>query len=448
MSFQLLSWSEASPIKSSSLADDSLDKINTDDFKIIPNKNGLSYTISFRLKSLRKTYLVYAKILAITESDGGKVKEKSLFDFDPSTFIKLKGYKVMPKDSSRSNIMKILFPRQRSVEIMTKRDMKRGESKTNDPITSSIREHSAKDLKKDFIEVDDILLVRDPSNIDSLLKNELTDQDPITPAPKSMDLQLNRSLRIQKTGKDRNFGKNGPLNRFLQPTPDRGLFKREDSAFKNEESATVIEEDSSKVDSSTQTVNDEPQKEESESVGEPLQAVQDDTQASSTVENVKQDVASSNSESSTVPMDSSKDDTQPMATESVVDTTEKVGESQATNESENKEEPSLGAPLQSSSDSATEETPTENVQQKVEEPQDQTTQASKKTDSITSENDESGMVGASMQTEAVRKCLYDSNRNFFEIISMFCSFSRCQVKQVRNRKMKKSHRLELHCLNP
>lgn len=382
----MLTWSEASPIKSLPVQDElatmreNLDKITTEDFKILPNKkNGLSYTIFFRLKLLRKSYLVFAKILAITDADDGKLKEKSLFNIDPSSFIKLRGYKVIPKDSTKSNIMKILFPRKKSTQVKT--DFKKVDKTSDEPLTSSVHE----DLQKDFIEVDDILLVRDPSKMDSLLKNELDDEEPDqTPhsynyqnqkenrksAPRAIDLVLNQSLRLQKSAKGLNLSKMANLDQLFRPSADRELFKREDNAKEspNEnrpienstdlgvDSRTERKSESSSIEGRTdfgedstkvgQTLNQENEKKDIENVAEQLQSVhQSDVESSSAVESVKQDEITVNGDSATtsVPTDSLKIDVQPVTTEIAAETTEKVGASQSTSESENKEEQMLGA---------------------------------------------------------------------------------------------------------
>lgn len=434
---------------------DNLDKITTEDFKILPNKNGLSYTVFFRLKLLRKSYLVFAKILAITDADEGKLKEKSLFNFDPSSFIKLRGYKVIPKDSNKSNIMKILFPHKKSADKRVKTDLKKVDTTSDEPMTSSV--HDIKDLQKDFIEVDDILLVRDPSKVDSMLKNELDDDEPDqTPtsqyyqkenrksAPRAIDLVLNQSLRLQKAAKGLNLSKIGNLDQLFRPAADRELFKREDTAKElqnrpvenptdfSDDSRTERKSESSSIENPTnsgdtsrteattqsssiegrsdfgddptkvgQALNGENDKKDTENVAEQLQSVRSDVESSSTVESVKQDETTVNGDSATtsVPTDSLKID---VSTENVPDTTEKVGESQAPNESENKEEQMLGASLPS-------ETSTESSQQMVQATPDQTTPTNDKDDSAKSDNEDDGMVGSPLQINAdqmVRESLH------------------------------------------
>lgn len=392
--WQVISWSEASPIKPLPSYDDLvaaksyLDQITTDPLKVLSNRNGLSYTVFFRLKTLQKTYVVFAKILAISDADDRKLKEKSLFGMDPSSFIKLRGLKVIPKESDKSNVMKLFLPRNKPITKPAKSDIKNVNNKSDEEQTvASILEQSGKDLQKDFIEVDDILLVRDPSSIETLLGSQLSNEDskvstsePIVviketksnskPDQKARELLFNKSLRYRKLTSGRDLGKQlietadrmaenllqTAADRLLKSTKDRELFKREDTNSKK------IADIPMKDDTFTQK--------EAESVGDSLQSTKDNVEVTTTVESVKSDDNSKNIES----------ETQSTATERV----ETVGDSRVTDESD-----MLGAAQANSrTESSNDET-----KKAAEIDQEQTTPSNG--DSTKSDNN--GMVGEPMQ---------------------------------------------------
>lgn len=164
---------------------------------------------------------------------------------DPSSFIKLKALKVIPTDTNSPNIMRLYFPRNKNAERAIKINVKSDNSKSSEPTTSSgINQFSEKDLKKDFIEVDDILLVHDPKNIDALLKDQQIDEvSSVTPESptlqstqsagdskpekKNLEALFNQSLRYKKLVNSFNANKSGKPDSFYKSTTDRGLFKRE-----------------------------------------------------------------------------------------------------------------------------------------------------------------------------------------------------------------------------
>lgn len=184
---------------------------------------------------------------AIIDANEGKLKEKPLFGLDTSSFIKLKALKVLPADTNSPNIMRLYFPRNKNVEKAIKIDVKSAATdKASAPATtSSANQFSEQELKKDFIEVDDILVVRDPKNIDTLLKSEQTvevtsvspESDTLQPTEngeskpekKNFDTLLNQSVRFKKfvdAFKAKKSAKSGSLPKSA-PLPERELFKRE-----------------------------------------------------------------------------------------------------------------------------------------------------------------------------------------------------------------------------
>lgn len=140
--------------------------------------------------------------------------------------------------------MRLYFPRNKNVEKAIKSNAKLDDSKTNEPTISSVNQFSEKDLKKDFIEVDDILMVRDPKNIDALIKNEQIDEvvssvsqatppvqstqnDDSKPGKKSLESLFNQSVRYKKLVNSLNAKKSGKIDSFSKSPADRELFKRE-----------------------------------------------------------------------------------------------------------------------------------------------------------------------------------------------------------------------------
>lgn len=352
----------------------------------------MSYTIFFRLKLFRKSYLVFAKILAITEADDEKMKEKSLFDIDPAKFIKLKGYKVIPKDSSSSNIMKILFPRKKSNEKQLRSHLKKLAKTNDEPMTSSARDQTIKDLQKDFIEVDDVLLVRDPSSVQSLLKNELSDEEPDQtpptkyyqvddrkPSSRAVDLILNRSLRLQKSDDGLNLSKTGSLNRLFQPSGDRELFKREHTAKKadmpiedtsNSGDATRTERTTDENRANTRDDTRSETKSEEKSIESSTDSRDDSTKAgrvtptvndeNETSDAVKGQLEPNDTEASD--QATSTDDIKALPTESTRDMTENVSDSNRAESNDQMDE----ATSESVQDSNAAETITESSQQTIE----------------------------------------------------------------------------------
>lgn len=176
------------------------------------------------------------------------MKEKPLFTIDPSSFIKMKALKVIPTDTnSNSNIMRLYFPRNKNVEKTIKSGVKSDSAKTSEPTTlSSVNQFSEKELKKDFIEVDDILLVRDPKKIDELLKSQQVEEVTVAssdsstlpttesiqssdnkPEKKNLEELFNQSERYKKLVSLFNANKSEKPESFNKSSNDRGLFKRE-----------------------------------------------------------------------------------------------------------------------------------------------------------------------------------------------------------------------------
>lgn len=195
-------------------------------------------------------------ILAITDSN--KLKDKKLFALDESPLVKLKGYKIIPNDGGKSNIMKILFPRKQFVERLSS-DVNKSEDTTEEQILSTIRNSDAKDLEKDFIQVDDILLVRDPSDIILEANNVLNEGDgdmttenidsiymDTTEKPVK-DMTLAERLKI--AAKRRMMKKMSKLEMSLH----RELFKREDV---NSDKSKIIDEPVENVDTTTESVKE------------------------------------------------------------------------------------------------------------------------------------------------------------------------------------------------
>lgn len=160
---------------------------------------------------------------------------------DPASFIKLKALKVIPTDTGSPNIMRLYFPRNKNTEKAIKIDVKSDSDKTSEPTKlPSVNQFSEKELKTDFIEVDDILLVRDPKKIDEVLKSqqivevtsapaalqttESTKSTDNKPDKKNLEELFNQSERYRKLVRLFNANKSDSFNKSLK---DRGLFKRE-----------------------------------------------------------------------------------------------------------------------------------------------------------------------------------------------------------------------------
>lgn len=202
--------------------------------------------------------------LVITDTD--KLKAKKLFDETP--LVKLKGYKLIPKDSDKSNIMKILFPRKHLIEKLSS-DANKGESTTDEQIISTIQNSDAKDLEKDFIQVDDILMVREPKDIILQSDNDLNVNDYVT--TESVDStnadvtekpwdELTLAERLKIAAKRRMMKKMNKLELSL----NRELFKRED--VQSDKSKTV-DEFIDKLEAITENVTDStPEKRNEEKV--------------------------------------------------------------------------------------------------------------------------------------------------------------------------------------
>lgn len=319
----------------------------------------------------------------ITDNNAGKLKDKkNSFGIDESALIKLKAYKIIPKDSGKSNIMKIIFPRKQLAEKFSSIDSKQAGNKTSDPILSIIQNSNGQDLGKDFIEVDDILLVRDPKDLDEQMINELSDDVDSTteyfhpiymPTTEKIDIEnLTLAERLRLASKQRMMNKMTKLELKLQ----RELFKREDTTSDKSKSANV--------DAGTST---------------------DNVKKSVMEEKIGKQVTS---ETSVLAQSESS-----LATESSMgNTTEKLEESQPTEiptgESSvvisatlstklDNEEPNVGAALPTS-DTNAQDSSTENVKPNEEKVELTVSEA----DNTKSENEEATILGSTLQapTEA------------------------------------------------
>lgn len=129
--------------------------------------------------------------------------------------------------------MKILFPRKQLVEKVSF-DLNESANKTDDLVISSVT-----DSGKDFIEVDNILLVRDPKKIDDQINNMLNEDESIEgtsttenyrpvylePIEKIDTTNLTLAERLKIAAKRRMMNKMAKLELTMQ----RELFKREDT---------------------------------------------------------------------------------------------------------------------------------------------------------------------------------------------------------------------------
>lgn len=270
--FKLLSWSNASPIKSVlpqevlSIGKSQLDKTSSDSVKVLP-LNGILFRFAiffFKIrvvchffKILITNVICVCFILAITDSN--KLKDKQLFGFDESSLVKLKGYKIIPKDGDKSNIMKILFPRKHFVERLSSH-VNKTEQTTDEQIISTIQNSDAKDLEKDFIQVDDILMVRDPMDINLEANNVLNEQDDDMTATETIDSiymdttekplkDMTLAERLKHAAKRRMIKKMTKLEMSLQ----RELFKREDV---HSDKLKTIDESVDNVETTTKNVSE------------------------------------------------------------------------------------------------------------------------------------------------------------------------------------------------
>lgn len=297
-----------------------------------------------KLKLFRNFCVFYLNLfLAITDSNAGKMKEKPLFSMDPSSFLKLKALKVIPTDTNSPNIMRLYFPRNKNAERAIKiSDVKSDNKNASEPSTvSSVNQFSEKELKKDFIEVDDILVVQDPKNIDELLKdqkiNEVTSASPESSTvqttestqstenkldKKDLETLFNQSLRYKKLA-----DKLGKPESFNKSSNDRGLFKREgklndqikdipdttdkdiksDDVSRNRDfdivssssvatpvapATQIVENSTEKVDQIQTTTEVNVKKDVTEGAGKSIDVVEEQTtEASSNTENAKTDSA-------------------------------------------------------------------------------------------------------------------------------------------------------------
>lgn len=264
---------------------------------------------------------------------------------------------MIPTDSNSPNIMRLYFPRNRNAEKAIKIDVKSDNGKASEPTTSSsVNQFSEKELKKDFIEVDDILLVRDPKKIDELLKTQQI-EEVSSAAPESSTLQstestqttqsttnkpekpnlevlFNQSLRYKKLVDSFNANKSENPESFDKSSKDRGLFKRE---------------------------------------GNPNDQIKDIPET--TDKDVKSEETAMNRDFEIV--SSPSDTTQAPATQTIENSTEQV---QSTTEVSDKKDV------------------TEDAKKEVNAVQDQTTQATGNTDTVKVANSDDGsMVGASLK---------------------------------------------------
>ncbi|XP_031627667.1 actin cytoskeleton-regulatory complex protein PAN1-like isoform X1 [Contarinia nasturtii] len=232
----LFSWSDAAttpiPPQSETLpvGKAQLEKSSTDNISVVPSHNVIV--------------------------DSNKLKDKKLLGMDDSTLVKLKGYKVIPKDSEKTNIMKILFPKKELSEKISKNIEVKPENKTDDQIISTIKNSDAKDLAKDFVEVDDILLVRDPTDVDFQIDNILGDEEDnfwTTQLPFTIEMtekplnELTLAERLKHASKRRMLNKLAKMEVTLK---QRELVKREDTpsdASKANEAATTKKPESETI---------------------------------------------------------------------------------------------------------------------------------------------------------------------------------------------------------
>lgn len=151
------------------------------------------------------------------------------------SLIKLKGYKVMPKNSDKSNIMKILFPKKQLNEKIAKNVETTTETKTDEEILTTIQNSDSKELANDFVAIDDILLVRDPMDVDSQLDNILNEDEDnswTTELPFTMETtekplkELTAAERLKIASKRRMMNKFAKMEMSLK---QRELVKREDT---------------------------------------------------------------------------------------------------------------------------------------------------------------------------------------------------------------------------
>lgn len=166
-----------------------------------------------------------------------KLDDKKLLGFDTSSLIKLRAYKVLPKDSSKSHIMKILFPRKQLAEKLANSG-KSAENKLLQQILLNAKGDGAKNLERDFIEVDNVLLVRDPVDLDFHL-SENKGKTPLTTAKEDHTPKARLNIEdLEKTermagDKQTEMGKSDNYDSTLQ----REFVKRENGQNGKEEAA-------------------------------------------------------------------------------------------------------------------------------------------------------------------------------------------------------------------
>lgn len=178
------------------------------------------------------------------------------FVLDDSSLVKLKGYKLISKDSGKSNIMKILFPRKQFVEKLAM-DMKKAETTTDEQILSTIRNSDPKELEKHFVQVDNILVVSDPMDVNLETNNDLTEDDDVTTLTtdsNNMDTtekplkDLTLAERLKIAAKRRMLNKMTKLEKSLH----RELFKREN----DQDVLKTIEKSTEEVETATDSVTE------------------------------------------------------------------------------------------------------------------------------------------------------------------------------------------------
>lgn len=145
--------------------------------------------------------------------------------------------------------MKILFPRKQLVGKVSS-ELNKLENKTDDQVLSSAHNESDTDSEKEFIEVDNILLVRDPKDIDDQINNMLGEDDTTTttttetyrpiymePIEDVDTTNLTLAERLKIAAKRRMMDKMAKLELSIQ----RGLFKRENTQSNEGPNANAAE---------------------------------------------------------------------------------------------------------------------------------------------------------------------------------------------------------------
>ncbi|XP_055301077.1 serine-rich adhesin for platelets-like [Sitodiplosis mosellana] len=213
--------------------------------------------LSIGKAKLEKTSVDSAKVLPVNNviTDANKLKDKKLFGLDESPLVKLKGYKLISKDGGKSNIMKILFPKKQLTEKLSS-NVNKAEKTIDEQIISTIQNTDAKDFDKNFVEVDDILLVRDPMDINLGANNDVSENDYVTTESSDSsymdttekalkDMTLAERLKIAaKRRMQQKMTK-------LELTLHRELFKREDVPS---DKSKTNDESTDKVESTTEQV--------------------------------------------------------------------------------------------------------------------------------------------------------------------------------------------------